>query len=80
LEVRGILAATASPCADQAGLPSASLVAVGFSEEEARRAIVFCIPPTATLEEESLRLAAEAVREEALRLRALTGGVAGPSG
>ncbi len=74
LEHRGILAATASPCATEAGLPSASLRAAGYAAEEARRVVVFCIPPTTIPEEAAAVRAVALLRDEIHRLRNVSSG------
>jgi len=73
LEHRGVLAATGSPCADQAGLPSAALRAAGYSREEARGALLLCVPPTASLSRNDVRRATEEILAEIERLRNLGG-------
>jgi len=72
LEEHGVLAATASPCTTEAGLPSAALRAAGYSSDEARSLLVLCIPPTAIPEEEALVKGLVLVRREIERLRALS--------
>ena len=78
MEERGILAATASPCADEAGLPSASLLAAGYSRDEARSAFLFCFPPTRELDAVDIKKVATCFQEEVQRLQILTGRMAAP--
>jgi cysteine desulfurase len=78
LDGRGIFAATGSPCADLASLPSSSLLAAGYGPEEARSSIVFCIPPTGGPDEGRIDAAVEAVSEEIGRLRRIAGRMARP--
>lgn len=73
LDRRGLLAATGSPCADRAGLPSAALLAAGYDVREARGAVVLCLPPTGTFTPEDVPRVAIGLREELDRLRALSG-------
>lgn len=76
LASRGVLAATGSPCASQAGLPSACLLAAGYTATEARGAMVFSIPPTAGPDEAGILQALCCLREELRRLLEVSGGVA----
>jgi cysteine desulfurase len=71
LEHRDVLAATGSPCAEHAGLPSAALRAAGYSSDEARGAVLLCVPPTASLSRSDARRAAREVVAEIVRLRAI---------
>jgi len=73
LDRRGLLAATGSPCADRAGLPSAALLAAGYDAREARGAVVMCLPPTGSLMAEDVPRIAIGLREELDRLRAVSG-------
>lgn len=73
LECRGVLAATGSPCAEQAGLASQALRAAGYSRDEARGALVLCIPPTAPISRIDARRATEEILAEIERLRAVGG-------
>jgi len=75
---RGILVATASPCADEAGLPSASLLAAGYSREEAGSAVLFCVPPTSEIGITDIQRVTRCFREEVQRLRVLAGRMATP--
>jgi cysteine desulfurase len=73
LERRGVLAATGSPCAEQAGLASEALRAAGYSREEARGALVLCVPPTASISRSEARRTTEEILAEIERLRAVGG-------
>jgi cysteine desulfurase len=73
LEGRDVLVATGSPCAEQAGLASAALRAAGYSREEARGALVLCVPPTASVSRNDARRATGEILAEIERLRALGG-------
>ncbi len=77
LEERGVLAATGSPCASEAGLPSASLRAAGYTALEARGASVFCLPPTMIPGEVDLQSVVTVFHDEVRRLRSLSGRAGG---
>ncbi len=76
LELEGFLLATASPCADEAGLPPAALLAAGYSPEEARGALVSCLPPTVEPSRERLLALARSIEREVARLASLAAGLA----
>ncbi len=78
LETRGVLASTGSACADAAGLPSAALLACGYSREEIRSAVLFCIPPVGEPAAADILRAASAFAAEVERLRRIAGPMAGP--
>lgn len=80
LEQHGILAATGSPCRDEATLASAALRAAGYSEHERRGAVVLCVPPTGQVTQSDLALVADALGEEIERLRRVAGSLAGDPG
>lgn len=80
LETRGVLAATGSPCADEAGVASSSLLAAGYTRAEIRGTVLLCIPPTGGLGEGDIREATVIFGEEVLRLRALAGRMAAATG
>jgi cysteine desulfurase len=73
LDDRGVLASTGSPCGLDAGLRSASLRAAGYAPEEARSAVVLCVPPVAIPDARALRAAGEAFAASVVALRGIAG-------
>ncbi len=78
LDALGVLISTGSPCADAAGLPSSALLAAGYAREEARSAVVLCIPPIGDADETEIDHAVALFAREVARLRRVAGCVAHP--